>query len=110
MSKLIGGIGFVSGMLVKLGLPPALGYLVYIGEVVAPVLILLGVYTRVAGLVVVINMIVAVLLVHTSQIFTVNQTGGWALELQAMYLAAGLVLAVMGAGRYSIGGTEGLFN
>jgi putative oxidoreductase len=55
-------------------------------------------------------MIVAVLLVHTSQIFTVNQTGGWALELQAMYLAAGLVLALMGAGRYSIGGREGLFN
>jgi putative oxidoreductase len=110
MSKLVGGIGFVSGMLAKAGLPGALGYLVYVGEVAAPVLILLGVYTRLAGLVVVINMIVAVLLVHTRQFFTVNDTGGWALELQGMYLAAGLVLALMGAGRYSIGGRAGLFN
>jgi putative oxidoreductase len=110
MSKLIGGIGMVSGLLVHAGLPPALGYLVYIGEVVAPILILLGVYTRLAGLVVVINMIVAILLVHTTQFFTVNQTGGWALELQGMYLAAGLTLALTGAGRYSIGGRAGLFN
>jgi putative oxidoreductase len=110
MSKLAGGIGMVSGLLVRAGLPGALGYLVYIGEVVAPVLILVGVYTRVAGLVVVVNMIVAILLVHTSQFFTVNQTGGWALELQGMYLGAGLVLALTGAGRYSIGGRMGLFN
>ena len=109
-SKLIGGVGFITGMLQKAGLPPAFGYLVYIGEVVAPVLLLLGVYTRAAGLVVVINMIVAVLLVHTGQFFTINDTGGWALELQAMYFAAGLVLALTGAGRYSIGGRAGLFN
>lgn len=110
MSKLIGGIGFVSGMLAKAGLPGALGYLVYVGEVAAPILLLLGVYTRLAGLVVVVNMIVAVLLVHTSQFFTINDTGGWTLELQAMYFAAGLVLALTGAGRYSIGGRAGLFN
>lgn len=110
VSKLIGGVGFITGMLAQAGLPSALGYLVYIGEVVAPLFILFGVYTRLAGLVVVINMIVAVLLVHTSQFFTLNQTGGWALELQAMYFAAGVALALMGAGRYSVGGAAGRFN
>jgi F420-0:gamma-glutamyl ligase-like protein len=30
VSKLIGGIGFIAGMLDKVGLPPALGYLVYV--------------------------------------------------------------------------------
>ncbi len=110
VSKLIGGVGFITGMLAQAGLPSALGYLVYIGEVVAPLFILFGVYTRLAGLVVVVNMIVAILLVHTSQLFTVNQTGGWALELQAMYLVAGAALALMGAGRYSLGGAAGRFN
>lgn len=110
MSKLVGGIGPISGMLVQAGLPGALGYLVYVGEVAAPVMILLGLYTRLAGLVVVANMVVAILLVHTSQFFTVNQTGGWALELQAMYLASGVVLALTGAGRYSLGGRTGIFN
>jgi putative oxidoreductase len=110
VSKLIGGVGFISGMLVKAGLPGALGYLVYIGEVVAPLLILVGVFTRAAALVVVINMIVALLLVHTSQFFTLSDTGGWALELQGMYLGTAVAIALLGAGRYSLGGIRGRFN
>jgi putative oxidoreductase len=110
VSKLIGGIGFITGMLEKAGLPGVFGYLVYIGEVIAPLMILFGVYTRAAALVVVINMVVALLLVHTSQFFTVNETGGWALELQAMYLGGAIVVALLGAGRYSVGGAAGRWN
>jgi len=110
VSKLIGGVGFITGMLEKAGLPGMFGYLVYIGEVIAPLLILFGVFTRAAALVVVINMIVALLLVHTSQFFTLNATGGWALELQAMYLASAIVVALLGAGRFSVGGTAGRWN
>jgi putative oxidoreductase len=110
VSKLIGGIGFITGMLEKAGLPGVFGYLVYIGEVVAPLIILIGVFTRAAALVVAINMIVALLLVHTSQFFTLNETGGWALELQGMYLGAAIVVALLGAGRYSVGGTAGRWN
>jgi putative oxidoreductase len=110
VSKLVGGVGFIAGMLEKAGLPGVFGYLVYIGEVVAPMLILFGIFTRAAALVVVINMIVALLLVHTSQLFTVNETGGWALELQGMYLGGAIVVALLGAGRYSIGGTAGRWN
>ncbi|SNS87736.1 putative oxidoreductase [Noviherbaspirillum humi] len=109
-SKLAGGIGFITGMLAKAGLPGALGYLVYIGEVVAPLLILFGVWTRAASLVVAINMVVALLLVHTGQFFSLSQTGGWALELQGFYFFSALAVAVMGAGRYSVGGTAGKWN
>jgi putative oxidoreductase len=110
VSKLMGGVGFITGMLTKMGLPASFGYLVYIGEVIAPLFILVGVFTRPAALVVVINMIVALLLVHTSQFFTLNETGGWALELQGMYLAAAVVVALLGAGRYSVAGANGRFN
>jgi putative oxidoreductase len=110
VSKLIGGVGFIAGMLEKAGLPGVFGYLVYIGEVVAPLMILFGVFTRAAALVVVVNMIVALLLVHTSQFFTLNDTGGWALELQGMYLGGAIAVALLGAGRYSIGGTAGRWN
>jgi putative oxidoreductase len=110
VSKLIGGVGFVTGMLEKAGLPGAIGYLVYIGEVIAPLMILFGIFTRAAALVVVVNMIVALLLVHTSQFFTVNDTGGWALELQGMYLGGAIVVALLGAGRHSIGGQAGRWN
>lgn len=110
VSKLVGGIGFVSGALAKMGLPGAIGYLVYVGEVVAPLLILLGVWTRLAALVVAGNMVVAVLLVHTAQFFTLSDTGGWALELQGMYFFAALAVALLGAGRYSVGGRSGSWN
>jgi putative oxidoreductase len=108
VSKLIGGVGFITGMLAKAGLPAALGYLVYVGEVIAPLLLLFGVFTRAAALVVVVNMIVALMLVHTRQFFTLNEQGGWALELQAMYLGAAVAVALLGAGRYSVGGKGGV--
>jgi putative oxidoreductase len=110
VSKLTGGVGFITGMLEKAGLPGAFGYLVYIGEVVAPLMILFGVFTRAAALVVVVNMIVALLLVHTKQFFTLNEQGGWALELQGLYLGGAIAVALLGAGRYSIGGLRGRWN
>ena len=106
VAKLTGGIGFVGDMLAKAGAPAVLGYLVYVGEVIAPLMILAGVYTRLAALVVAINMVVAVLLVHTSQFFTLNDQGGWALELQGMFFAGAVAVALLGAGRHSIGGNR----
>ena len=110
VSKMSNGIGFVADMLAKAGLPAVFGYGVYIGEVIAPLFILFGLFTRPAALVVAINMIVAVLLVHTSQFFTLNETGGWALELQGMFFFAAVTVALLGAGRYSVGGVNGRLN
>jgi putative oxidoreductase len=110
VSKLTGGNDSVTGALLKAGLPAFLNYGVYIGEVIAPAMILLGIWSRAAALVVAINMIVAVLLVHTSQFFTLSKTGGWALELQALYFIAAIVVAIMGAGRYSMGGALSKWN
>ena len=110
VSKLSGGIGFIAGLLQQHGLPAAFGYLVYVGEIVAPALILVGLYTRAAALVVAINMVVALLLVHTAQFFTLSDTGGWALELQGMFLGAAVVVALLGAGRLSLGGVAGRWN
>lgn len=110
ISKLVGGIGFVTGALQKMGLPGAIGYLVYVGEVIAPLLIVFGLWTRLAALILAGNMIVAVLLVHTAQFFALSATGGWELELQGMFFFAAVALVLLGAGRYSIGGRAGRWN
>ena len=94
----------------KAGLPAAFAYLVYVGEVLAPLLLIAGLWTRVAATVVAVNMLAAVLLVHTSQLFTLSKTGGWVLELQAMYLFGAIAVALLGAGRYSVGGVAGRWN
>lgn len=110
MAKVMGGPAFILGVVSKAGLPPALGYLVYIGEVLAPLLLIVGFWTRAAALVIAINMIVALLLVHTGQILTLSPQGGWALELQGMYFFAAIAVALLGAGRHSLGGIHGQWN
>jgi putative oxidoreductase len=110
IAKLTGGIDFILGAVTKAGLPPALGYLVFAGEIVAPVLLIAGVWTRAAALVVAINMLVAVALVHRADFAVLTANGGWALELQAFYLAMAGAVALLGAGRYSAGGVDGRWN
>ncbi|WP_341887155.1 DoxX family protein [Variovorax sp. YR752] len=108
--KLSAGVGFIGGMLAKAGLPGGLAYLVFVGEIVAPLLMIAGVWTRAAAAVVVINMLVAFGLVHMADLFALTKQGGWALELQGLYLFGALSVALMGAGRLSVAGPNGRWN
>ncbi len=110
ISKIKGGPGFILDVVDKAGLPEPFGYLVYVGEVLAPALVLIGLWTRAAALVIAINMVFAVLLVHTGQLFSLSDSGGWALELQALFLATAIAVVLLGAGRYSVGGIAGRWN
>lgn len=108
--KLLNGIGGIEDGFVSHGLPGAIAYAVYLGEVLGPLLVIVGLFARIGGLLIVANMVVAVLLVHMSMLFTLNGMGGYALELQACYLFGGLAIALLGAGPISIGGENGRWN
>ncbi|RZT42058.1 DoxX family protein [Cupriavidus agavae] len=110
IAKLMSGPGFVEQVVTQAGLPAFVAYGVYIGEVLAPVLLIIGLWTRAAALIVAINMLFALGLVHAKQFGEMANTGGWALELQGMYLAAALAVAFLGAGRLSVGGIDGKWN
>jgi putative oxidoreductase len=110
VSKLINGIDPIMGMVAKAGLPSAFAFLVYIGEVIAPLMILFGIWARLGAVIVAVNMIMAVSLAHTSQFFTMGKTGGWALELQGFYFFTAVAVALLGAGGLSIGGRSGKWN
>ncbi|HZX27436.1 MAG TPA: DoxX family protein [Telluria sp.] len=110
VSKLIGGVAFITGMVAQHGLPSALGYLVYVGEVLGPLMVLFGLWARIGALFIAGNMVVAILLVHTGELFTKASTGGWALELQGMYLATAVAVMLLGAGRYSVQGAARRWN
>jgi putative oxidoreductase len=110
ISKIRGGPGFILGIVEKAGLPDPFGYLVYVGEVLAPILVVIGLWTRAAALVIAINMVVAILLVHTGELLQISPEGGWALELQGLYLTVPIAIALLGAGRYSVAGIAGRWN
>lgn len=110
IAKLISGPSFLMGVLGKVGLPPALAWGVYLGEVVAPLLVIAGLWTRPAALVMVVNMLVAIALVHLGDLLLLTKNGGWALELQGMFLFGALAVALLGAGRWSVGGQHGKWN
>jgi putative oxidoreductase len=109
-AKIGTGPGAILDLDVKAGLPAATGYLVYVGEVAAPLLLIIGVWTRAAALVIAINMIVALALVHSGQLLSLGPGGGYALEVQAMYLFVAIAIALLGAGNYSAGGSRGRWN
>ncbi|APG17428.1 MULTISPECIES: DoxX family protein [Kosakonia] len=102
LHKLIGGIDGIAGMLVAKGLPGFIAYGVLIGEVLCPILIILGVLTRPAALVLAFTMVVAWLLVGIGKTGALDATGAWAIESIVYFFIAALVIAFIGAGRYSV--------
>ncbi len=103
ISKLTHGIGFIEGLLAARGWPGFIAYGVYLGEILAPLLIIVGWKTRLAALVVAIDMIAAIWLAHASNIFMVKEAGGaYAIEIEVFYLLSSLALFFMGGGQYSV--------
>jgi putative oxidoreductase len=102
ISKLVYGPGFIENIVLSSGLPSFVAYGVYVGEVIAPIFIILGYGTRIAAAIFAFNMLVAVGLVHASGIFSLNETGGWILELQGLYFFGALVLVFTGGGKYAL--------
>lgn len=93
-AKITGGVGGIEGMLVAKGLPGWLAYGAYLGEVVAPLMLLAGFWVVPAALIIAINMLFAFGLAHMGHLLQLSNTGGWRLELQAFFLVSAVVVAL----------------
>lgn len=102
IAKLLNGIGFIEGELASHGLPTLLAYGVFIGEIIAPLMVILGYQTRIGALVIVFNMVFAIILVHGHELLSLGRSGGWALELQAFFLFTAIAVIFLGPGRYKL--------
>src|SRR6185503_17455170 len=96
------GLGGISGMLVAKGLPGFIAYGAYIGEILAPLMVILGIFTRIGAVLIAVNMLFAIGLAHAAQIFTMGKQGGWALELQGFYLFCAIALYFLGSGKFAV--------
>ncbi len=103
--KLLNGLEPIKGMLAAHNISDVVAYGVYLGELVAPVLIIVGLFSRIGGLLIALDMIVAVLLARSADVLLLSPTtGAYALETEVLYLVAALSVALLGAGRFSLGG------
>ncbi|NYT62012.1 DoxX family protein [Alcaligenaceae bacterium] len=110
IAKLTHGVGPIESMMVARGLPAFFAWAVYVGEILAPLLLIFGVYTRLGGLLIVISMVVAILLAHSGHWSQLSGSGGWRLELQGLFLFGALAVTLLGAGNYSVAGKGGRWN
>ena len=100
--KLLTGIGPIKEMVVAAHMPDLIAYGVYLGEIVGPILIILGLFSRVGGVLVVLNMIAAIGLAGMASLLKLNAFGGYMLELETFFLAGGLAVALLGSGRLGL--------
>jgi len=96
VDKLVDGIVGIENLLIELNVPAAhyLSYGVYIGEVLAPIFLIMGIFIRYAAAVVIVNMLVAIILVHRELIFTLGEYGEWSIETPVLYLVMAIALVL----------------
>ncbi|MFO7933423.1 MAG: DoxX family protein [Bacteroidales bacterium] len=102
INKIFHGIEGVKNTIGDTGIPELFAYGVYIGEVIAPLMLALGFRTRIASLLVFANMLVIIFIAHPGDIFSLSGSGAWELELQGLYLLGSLALFFTGGGKYAL--------
>ncbi len=102
IGKLTGGIVWLEQLLQLNGMPAFLAYGVYLGEIVAPLMLIVGFAVRPAAFILLVNMVFAVGLTHADDLWLLSPQGGWMLEVQGLYMLFAVMLMLAGGGRFSV--------
>ena len=96
IDKVINGVDFIIPLLNKQNIPFAeyVVYGVYLGEIVAPLMLISGYYIRIAGAVIIVNMLIAIFLAHQKELFTLTESGSLSIELPLLYIIMALAIVL----------------
>ena len=103
-----GGYGFSGTMNFfthQMGIPAVFAFLAIAAEFFGSLGLILGFLTRVAAAGIIVNMVVAILMVHGANGIFMNWSGkqkGEGFEYHLLTIAIGIALVIRGAGAYSI--------
>lgn len=100
--KLTHGHDFIISSLESKGLPGFLWMGVPVGEVLFPVFLILGLFTRTASVVIAFTMAMSIYLAFSGTAFQMNEFGAWNAELNIFYLFVSVAIFFLGAGKYSV--------
>ena len=103
IAKILHGVGGVKSILTKAGLPEIVAYGSYIGEVVAPIMIILGIFSRVGALLVIgTSLTIMYTYYGLGNLLELTNVGGFKAEILYLYIALSLCIIFSGSGRYAI--------
>ncbi|NQS84931.1 DoxX family protein [Pantoea allii] len=100
--KLVHGVGWIAHLLRQHGLPGFLAWGAWLGEIVAPLMLIVGFMTRPAAFIIAVNIVVATLLVKTGAVWHRTDVGAWALETEALFLLGAFIIMLLGPGKYTL--------
>lgn len=101
--KIVHGIDSLVDMTEAAGVPGFVAYGVYVGEVVVPCLLIVGLLTRLSAIVMILTMVSAIFVAHSGQLFeTMANSGAWAIEPAAFFLLASAAILLLGPGRIAV--------
>ena len=102
-AKILNGIGGVKSILTKTGLPEIMAYGSYVGEVIAPIMIILGIFSRIGALLVIGTSLTIMCAYHgLGNLLELTNAGGFKAEILYLYIALLLCIIFNGSGKYAI--------
>jgi len=102
IDKVLHGISFIKGMLKVHNLPEVLVYGVYVGEILAPIFLIIGWKSRVWAGVIGVNMAIAIYLTQMSSLLKLGAHGAWAVETPMFFLLSAVAIMFFGSGKYAV--------
>ena len=102
-AKILHGIGGVKSILTKAGLPEVMAYGFYVGEVVAPIMIILGIFSRIGALLITGTSLTIMYAYHgLGNLLELTNAGGFKAEILYLYIALSPCVIFCGSGKYAI--------
>ena len=102
-AKISHSIDGVKGILAKVGLPEIMAYGSYVGEVIAPIMIILGIFSRIGALLVIGTSLTIMYAYHgLGNLLELTNVGGFKAEILYLYIALSLCIIFNGSGKYAI--------
>jgi len=96
------GVGNIQAMLHAHGIPEFLAYGVFVGEIFAPILLILGVFSRFWAGIIFVNMMIAFYLTHFKGLLSLGSYGAWGAESILFYLMSSVAIMLIGSGAYAV--------
>lgn len=101
IKKAVDGHDFIRKVLAEAGLPEFLWIGVPVAEVIAPILLIVGLFTRSASLLIAFTMVMTIYLAYGWGGFELNQFGAFKVELNLFFLLTALSVYFSGPGKYA---------